>query len=40
MWEDARPKLAASSTENFNRWSADHPVCAYKHNNSVDLKPL
>ena len=28
MWEDARPKLAASSTENFNRWSADHPVCA------------
>ena len=28
MWEDARPKLAASTTENFNRWSADHPVCA------------
>ena len=28
MWEDARPKLAASSTKNFNRWSADHPVCA------------
>ncbi len=28
MWEEARPKLAASTTENFNRWSADHPVCA------------
>ena len=28
LWENVRPRLAASSKENFNRWSADHPVCA------------
>ena len=28
LWEDVRPRLADSSRKNFNRWSADHPVCA------------
>ena len=28
LWADVRPKLAASSKEKFNRWSADHPGCA------------
>ena len=28
LWGNVRPRLAASSKEKFNRWSADHPVCA------------
>jgi hypothetical protein len=28
LWRDARDRLAADASQPFNRWSAEHPVCA------------